>query len=44
MNAGRRHRRVRPRLVIQERLDYLAARFFASDSRGNRKGVIEVIL
>ncbi len=31
-------------VVYQERFDYLVNRFFASDSRGNRKGVIEVPL
>jgi len=31
-------------VVYQERFDYLVHRFFAADSRGNRKGVIEVPL
>jgi hypothetical protein len=31
-------------VVYQERFDYLVNRFFAADSRGNRKGVIEVPL
>ncbi len=31
-------------VVYQERFDYLVNRFFAADSRGNQKGVIEVAL
>jgi len=31
-------------VVYQKRFDYLVNRFFAADSRGNRKGVIEVPL
>lgn len=31
-------------LVHQGRFDYLVNRFFAADTRGNRKGVIEVPL
>lgn len=31
-------------VVYQERFDYLVDRFFAADTRGNRKGVIEVPL
>ena len=35
---------VHAQIVSQERFDYLVNRFFATDSRGKRKGVIEVPL